>query len=178
MEFEKYNSGNINEIKNLFTTTFSDSEGESEGLVIGELVYNLMSMTHEKDIYVFVAKDDEKLMGSIIFTRLRFEQDVYAFIMSPVAVLTNNQGKGIGQKLIKFGLRILKQEKVELVLTYGDPNFYSKVGFMPVDEKTIKAPLKLSYPEGWIGQTLTDEEIKPIAGRSFCVEALNNPVYW
>jgi putative acetyltransferase len=47
-----------------------------------------------------------------------------------------------------------------------------------VAEELIKAPLKLTYPDGWLGQSLSGEEIEPIAGESFCVEALDKAVYW
>ncbi|MCK5724403.1 MAG: GNAT family N-acetyltransferase, partial [Gammaproteobacteria bacterium] len=65
-----------------------------------------------------------------------------------------------------------------LVFTYGDPKFYSKVGFSLITEKLIKAPLALTYPEGWLGQSLISDEIKPITGDSYCVEALNKAEYW
>jgi putative acetyltransferase len=60
----------------------------------------------------------------------------------------------------------------------GDPGFYSKVGFRPITEKLVKAPLKLMYPEGWLGQSLLSDEIEPITGNSHCVDALNKPEYW
>jgi len=60
---------------------------------------------------------------------LTFESEVNAFLLGPVAIHTSYQGKGIGQKLINFGLNTLKENGVELAFTYGDPNFYSKVGF-------------------------------------------------
>lgn len=41
-----------------------------------------------------------------------------------------------------------------------------------------QAPLKLTYPEGWLGQSLVSEEIEQVAGNSYCVEALNKPEYW
>jgi putative acetyltransferase len=63
-------------------------------------------------------------------------------------------------------------------MTYGNPNFYSKVGFNPVKEETIKAPLHLTYPEGWLGQSLISNSLEPIAGHSSCVKALNKPEYW
>ena len=65
-----------------------------------------------------------------------------------------------------------------LALTYGDPNFYSKVGFGVVSEQVVPAPLKLSYPEGWLAQSLVGDEIEPIAGKSYCVEAFNKPEIW
>jgi len=61
---------------------------------------------------------------------------------------------------------------------YGDPNFYSKVGFSAIDEKLVPAPLNLEYPEGWLAQSLVGDEIEPIAGKSYCVEELNKPEYW
>jgi len=178
MKLSAYNPSNIEEIKQLFTKTFSDSEGQSEGLLIGDLAYDLLTNTDGHDIYSFVASANDLIIGSIILSRLTFESEVNAFILSPVAIHTSYQGKGIGQKLINFGLNTLKENEVELAFTYGDPSFYSKVGFSIIAEKVVKAPLKLTYPEGWLGQSLVSDEIKPIKGNSFCVEALNKPELW
>jgi len=49
------NPGKIDEIKQLFINTFSDSEGESEGRSIGNLVFDLITTTDESDIHGFVA---------------------------------------------------------------------------------------------------------------------------
>ena len=84
----------------------------------------------------------------------------------------------IGQKLINFGLDVLKENGVELAITYGDPDFYSKVGFTGITEQVVPAPQKLEQPEGWLAQSLIGDEIKPISGKSHCVEALNKPELW
>ena len=76
------------------------------------------------------------------------------------------------------GIQQLTKEGVKLVFTYGDPNYYSKVGFRAITEEIAKAPLELSQPEGWLCQSLVGDEIEPIAGNSYCVEALNKPEYW
>lgn len=178
MKFTPYELSKIEEIKQLFIKTFSDSEGQSEGLVIGNFVDDLMTGTDGKDLYGFVAVENRKIIGCIFFSRMTFENNAEAFILSPVAIDTSFQGKGIGQKLINFGLHALKENGAELVFTYGDPHFYSKVGFSFIAETTVKAPLPLSYPEGWLGQSLFGGEVKPIAGRSFCVDALNKPELW
>ncbi|MCU7940934.1 MAG: N-acetyltransferase [gamma proteobacterium symbiont of Bathyaustriella thionipta] len=173
-----YNPANIEEIKQLFTKTFSDSEGQSEGLLIGHLTYDLMTSTDDHDLYGFVATENTQIIGSIFFSRLTFECEINAFLLAPVAIHPNYQGKGIGQKLITFGLNALKENGVELTFTYGDPDFYSKVGFSFIAENLVKAPLKLTYPEGWLGQSLISDEIQAIRGNSYCVEAFNNPEYW
>ena len=178
MNILPYSSSNIEEIQQLFTKVFSDSEGQSEGLLIGNLAYDLMTRTDAQDLYGFVAIENEEIIGSIIFTRLTFESEVNAFLLSPVAIHTNYQGKGIGQQLINFGINHLKENGVELIFTYGDSKFYSKVGFSLITEKLAKAPLKLTYPEGWLGQSLVSDEIEPITGSSYCVEPLNKPDLW
>jgi putative acetyltransferase len=178
MKLSTYNPSNIEEIKQLFTKTFSDSEGQSEGILIGNLAYDLMTGTDGNDLYGFVATENEQIIGSIIFSRLAFENGINAFLLAPVAIHTSYQGKGIGQKLINFGLNALKESGVELAFTYGDPGFYSKVGFSPITEKLVKAPLTLRYPEGWLGQSLVSDEIEPITGNSHCVDAIDKPEYW
>jgi putative acetyltransferase len=178
MKLSIYNSSNIEEIKQLFTKTFTDSENESEGLLIGNLVYDLMNNTDAHDLYGFVAIENEKIIGGIMFSKLTFESEVNAFLLSPVAIHSSYQGKGIGQKLINFGIDALKENGVELVFTYGDPNFYSKVGFSLITEKLVEAPFKLTYPEGWLGQSLVSDDIELITGRSYCVEAFNKPEIW
>ena len=178
MKISTYSPSKIEEIKQLFIKTFSDSEGREEGLSVGSFVYGLMTETNDQDLYGFVATDDEKIIGSIFFSKLRFESEVNAFLLSPVAINTSVQGKGVGQKLINFGIKVLKEDGVKLVFTYGDPNYYSKVGFSAISEKLVKAPLKLSQPEGWLGQSLVSDEVEAIAGNSYCVEAINKPEYW
>jgi len=178
MKLRTHHQGDNEEIKRLFTRTFSDSEGPSEGLLIGNLACDLLTITDPQDYYCFVATENEQIAGSIIFSRLTFESDVNAFLLAPVAVHTSYQGKGTGQKLINFGLNNLKERGVELVFTYGDPKFYAKVGFRPISEEIVKAPFVLTHPEGWLAQSLVSAEIDPIPGNSNCVEAFNKPEYW
>lgn len=178
MNFSLYNSNQTQEVINLFTAVFSNSEGQEEGLLIGKLVTELIATTDAQDLLCFVATDTDKIIGCIFFSRLIFDSNTNAYILSPVAVHTEHQGQGIGQQLISFGINHLKDINVDLVFTYGDPKFYSKVGFTHVSEEFVKAPLKLTYPEGWLAQSLTDNSVKLISGVSRCVDALNNQVYW
>lgn len=179
MKFLKSKLKNIKEIKELFNKTFSDSESEEEGIVIGDLVYDLISNTDSEDLFVYNAVENEKIIGSIIFSRLSFEKSqLTAFLLGPVAVHTDYQGRGIGQKLINYGHDDLKKNGIKLVFTYGDINFYSKVGYNMISEEKVKAPKKLSYSKGWLAQSLVDNEISPISGNSYCVDAFNDPKYW
>ncbi len=162
----------------LFTQTFSDSEGETEGKNIGALVNDLLTTTPEQELKGFVAKDGSQIIGAILFTPLRFEHGEMAYLLSPVATLTDYQGKGVAQSLINSGLSALKKEGITLAFTYGDPNFYGKVGFEQVTEDKFKAPHALSFPHGWLAQSLVGENLKTISGESRCAKGLDNPAYW
>jgi predicted N-acetyltransferase YhbS len=178
MEFRAYKPSDSSAIESLFVSVFSTSEGEQEGALIGNLAKELIARTSSRDLYGFVAVDGEQMVGAIFFSRLTFDKDIDVFILAPVAVHTEYQGMGIGQALITHGLREMKKIGVRVVTTYGDPAFYSKVGFHPLSQDMIEAPLELSQPEGWLGQSLTDDSIEPIPGRCSCVKALDNPAYW
>lgn len=178
MEFSIYTPDQIEEIRSMFIKTFTDSEGESEGGLIGDLTYDFMTSTKSEDLYGFVAMDDNKIIGCIFFSRMTFDNGTKSFILAPVAVHTDYQGQGIGQELINYGLKKLKEDGIEIVVTYGDFKFYSKVGFKQITEEIIKAPLKLSYPEGWLAQSLLGNKLLPIPGKPYCVDEINKPVYW
>ena len=166
------------EVTTLFMSVFTLSEGEEEGRLIGSLASELSSGTDNQDIVCFGTYEEESIIGSIFFTRLRFKDAIQVYMLAPVAVSTAHQGKGVGQALINHGLNKLKNRSVAVAITYGDPSFYSKVGFRALSENLIQAPLKLSMPEGWLGQSLTGEPIPSIKERPTCVKEFNDPAYW
>jgi putative acetyltransferase len=178
IEFRAHQPGDSAAIEGLFVLVFSQSEGEQEGALIGNLAKELIAGTASRDLYGFVAVDRKQIVAAIFFSRLTFEKDMDVFILSPVAVHTDYQGLGIGQALITHGLREMQKRGVAFVTTYGDPSFYSKVGFHPISQDVIAAPLELSQPEGWLGQSLTDHSIESIPGNCTCVKALDNPAFW
>ena len=178
MKLESYNPEQSPEIIKLFTDVFSDSEGQEEGQVIGKLVTELINTTDSKQLLGYVSISDGKIIGCIFFSRLTLPSGKIAFILSPVAVSSHEQDKGLGQRLINFGIQELKNLGVELVFTYGDPSFYLKVGFVKIGEDVVKAPKKLTYPEGWLAQSLNNGGITSEVGVAKCVGALNKQVYW
>ncbi len=178
MNYSIYKPKNIQDIKNVYTDTFSDSEGKLEGKLIGELALNMLTGTNKDELFCFVATDNKKVIGAVIFTKITLDADISAFILSPMAISTAYQGKGLGQELITFAIEVLKTNEVELIFTYGDPNYYNKTGFQQISEEQIKAPQPLSFPHGWLCQSLTSIAIPTIKGDSRCVAALNKLEYW
>ena len=178
MDFRLSTQRDTEAIVSLFTSVFAQSEGEAEGTLIGQLVQNLLAQTETSYLYCFVAVEKSQILGAIAFSRLMFDPPIAAFILAPGGVRSDRQSQGIGQTLINHGLSELKHQGVSLVLTYGDPAFYSKVGFQPISPEQIIPPFVLSQPEGWLGQSLTEETIATYSGRFTCVAALSDPQYW
>lgn len=178
MDIALFDKNDTQEVIRLFTEVFSVAESETEGEVIGHLVSELVITTESTDLLGFVTRSENKIIGCIFFSRFLLPGNNTAFILSPVAISTHQQKRGVGQALIKHGLEHLKTLNIAIVLTYGDPQFYAKTGFIPVSEAIIKAPFPLSQPEGWLAQTLNGTEIKPQMGKTHSVKALSDPKYW
>lgn len=179
MRFSADIQGREEAIIELFRATFTASEGAEEGALIGDLVRNLLASTAQPDRFVVIADEDGAIIGGILCSRLTYEQDQRTvFVLAPVAVATDQQGKGMGQRLLSQGLAALRSAGVDIAMTYGDPGYYAKVGFRPISEGDAPAPFKLKQPAGWLAQSLTDRAMIPLKGPSRCVEALNDPVYW
>lgn len=167
------------QISALFRAVFGDAEGPDEGRIVGGLVDDLMRLTPEADLLVCVAEDGQRLVGCVIFSRLVFVSDPrQAFILSPAAVATDRQRSGVGRSLIGFGLAELRRRGVDVAVTYGDPDYYSKSGFRPVSETDAPPPYPLSQPHGWVAQSLSGAALTPFSGVSRSVEALSRQDVW
>ena len=166
------------ELVEFYTQTFTESESADEGRTVGELAEAVLDKTAEPDLFIFTAYDGGTVIGCILFTRLTYQNDPRTvFMLSPVAVKSDRQGRGVGQNLIRFGLDYLGEQGVDAATTYGDPNYYIKTGFNPVSIDQMPAPMKLSYPHGWLAQSLNCE-LKPFKGPCICVDAFKNPEVW
>ena len=178
MKFSLFEPSRTQEVVTLFRSVFSASEGEAEGQVIADFVTKLINTTKQQDLIGCMAQANDRLVGCIFFSRITVPNGQSAFILSPVAVSTDVQGVGVGQKLIQYGLEHLRSVNVKLAFTYGDPDYYCKTGFQPIDETVVKAPCTLSQPIGWLAQSLDGQAIQPMVGTTRCVEALNDPGLW
>lgn len=178
-DFTAKRSEAVDDIVEVFTVSFSDSEGDEEGRSIGALVRELLTTTKSDDIYVFCGTENSVIIGSIIFTRIIFGDDNRTvFMLSPVAVQTARQGEGVGASLIRYGIDALRKRGVDVAITYGDPKYYARVGFEQIAQEVAQPPQKLSQPEGWLAQSLKEGVLTPLKGSPRCVDAFNNPAYW
>ncbi|WP_439140416.1 GNAT family N-acetyltransferase [Roseicyclus sp.] len=80
-------------------------------------------------------------MGAVVFSPLRDAQAAHRImLLSPMAGATAQQGKGIGQALIRHALARLAAEGTQIAVTYGDPAFYGRTGFCAVPAHGLGRP--------------------------------------
>lgn len=179
MNFTQLKLENADEVIQLFYGTFRTSDNEEEAIAVSGLVTNYLKNYPRKDLKGFVALDGIQIVGCVFFSQLNYiESELSVFILSPMAVKTDFHGKGIGQALINYAHQELRREGVNITMTYGDINFYSKTGYCLVSEDAIAAPIKLSYPDGWLAHSLDGTSDLKIEGPSSCITELNDQSLW
>jgi len=81
-----------------------------------------------------------------------------------MAIHPDHQNKGIGQTLLRESIAVLRTHGIDIVMTYGDPNYYGKIGFLPVTEKVAPPVISIEHANRFIGQSLHGPEISPLQG--------------
>lgn len=85
----------------------------------------------------FVAVRDGEILGNIMYTRAKVLCDtgeiVPALSFGPLSVLPRWQGKGVGSALVRHSLKRAGALGYAAVLIYGDPAYYSRLGFLAAE---------------------------------------------
>ncbi len=87
-----------------------------------------------------VAIRENEVVGHILFSPVTVESAGSSFKaigLGPMAVLPPYQRKGIGSRLVRYGLEQCRQAGHEIVVVLGHPDFYSRFGFVPTKHRGI-----------------------------------------
>lgn len=167
------------EILNIHNKAF----GKDKGPVIAKLVDDLLDDETAKPILSLVAVENDKLVGHILYTKAvitKTDNLLSAQILAPLAILPGAQQKGIGKKLIKEGLKLLKEAGTELVFVLGHPTYYPRCGFIPAGKQSFEAPYPIpeEHAEAWMIQELNGNILANNSGKVQCSKVLNEPQHW
>ncbi len=154
--------------------------GSEERASVAQLAVDLVTDAESFDSLSFVSSDGEEVLGHVAFSPLVFDSGnrVKGSILSPLAVAPRMQGKGIGSGLVKKGLERLRMDGNDVVLVYGDPNYYGRFGFRDDVARTYQPPYPLQYPLGWLGLKLRPLDSGDEVVRFTCVKPLSRPDLW
>jgi len=92
-----------------------------------------------------VAEKGGKVVGHILFSPIRIkgpESSTPALALAPMAVLPDCQSRGIGSKLVKYGLDECKKAGHKIVVVVGHPEYYPRFGFVKAGEKGLELPFE------------------------------------
>lgn len=157
--------------------------GKKKGPEIADLVNGLFEDDTAMPLLSLVAVENGQLIGHILFTKAVLDgtdRPVSLQLLAPLAVLPDAQSKGVGSKLIKEGLKQLKDAGVELVFVLGHPDYYPRCGFTTAGLLGFEAPYPIpeEHAGAWMVLALREGIIGEVEGKVRCSEVLNQPHHW
>ena len=91
--------------------------------------------------FSFVAVQSDRIVGHLLFSPVavagKCSSNLSILGLGPVAVLPNYQRQGIGSLLIREGLKECVRSGFQAVVVLGNPDFYSRFGFIPASRKSL-----------------------------------------
>ena len=172
------------DIEKIHNAAFKKTEGAEKAREIARLVHDLFNDETAMPIHSLVAVDNGKLIGHVLFTKVTITDcpvEVDAQILAPLAVMPDYQSTGIGGRLIKAGLDLLKQAGTDLVFVLGHIDYYPRSGFIN-DAKRLGFEAPYPIPEefagAWMVMGLSPGSIDRAGGTVKCSDVLNQPEHW
>jgi putative acetyltransferase len=97
-----------------------------------------------------VAEEDGRVVGHILYTPVTIEgggRTVAGAALAPMAVLPKWQRRGIGSRLVREGLEILRGRGCPFVIVLGHPEYYPRFGFEAAAKHGIRCTWEGIPPE-------------------------------
>lgn len=147
----------------------------------GKLVSEALSDITAKPVLSLVAEQDSKIIGHILFTKctLKHSNKTSIYLLAPMSVLPEDQGKGVGGEMIKHGLKTLTSWEVDFVILLGHSNYYPKFGFKPaINQFTPPYPIPQEHSDAWMMYETKSGQGEGIRGQVTCANYIDKPEYW
>ena len=101
--------------------------------------YRLREGVHPVSSLSFVAVEHTILRGSVRFWPVMVGAEK-ALLLGPLAVESNQRGRGIGIALMNKGIEDARTAGVGAIVPVGDEPYYGRVGFKRVPHGSVKFP--------------------------------------
>lgn len=112
------------------------------GCVEHLIVYKLRNTPAFVRELSYLACDDERIIGSIIYSRAKVVNDeneeFEVLCMGPLSVLPSWQGKGVGSLLMNYSIEKARELGFKGIVIYGNPQYYRRFGFTNAEQYEIR----------------------------------------
>lgn len=133
------------DIISLILRSFQEGTDYSDGTDIIALVEEIRDSEYYIPELSFVAEKDGKIVGHFLFSHFplssekdgRNKKDCGIVMLAPVSVHADFLRQGIGSKMLKMGIEIVKGAGFKGITVEGNFRFYNKVGFHTSSEFNI-----------------------------------------
>lgn len=126
MQIRPERPGDVDAIRALTTAAFAGarySSGTEAGIVDALRADGMLTVS-------LVAEQDGEVIGHVAFSPVQIDTaDGDWFGLGPVSAAPAQQGQGVGQALIRAGLRRLEATGAAGCVVLGDPGYYARFGF-------------------------------------------------
>ena len=112
-----------------------------------------------------VAEAERQIVGHLLFSRMSIETasgQIAAAALAPIAVLPDYQRQGIGEKLIRYGLDLLRGRGEPIVIVLGHPDYYARFGFSSGMARSLESPFP---PEAFMAMELRSGALDGVRGK-------------
>jgi putative acetyltransferase len=129
---------------------------------------NLVEMlrTNGGVLLSLVATYGGQVAGHILYSPVTAgsgEKKITGAGLGPMAVLPEYQRRGIGGKLIEFGVKRLRQSGCPFIVVLGQADYYPRFGFRPASEYGLKC--EWSVPDNaFMALALDESKIEGLSG--------------
>jgi putative acetyltransferase len=114
-----------------------------------------------------IAELSGKPVGHILFSLIHIETEsgsIPALSLAPMAVLPEDQRKGIGSALVRRGLDECRRSGGKIVIVLGHAEYYPRFGFVPARTSGIECPWPDVPDEAWMVLELTAGALHGVRG--------------
>lgn len=176
MQIRNATPHDADDIRGVHLSAFPDAEGAA----VAGLAVDLLSERTIPPTISLVAEVDGVLRGHVCFSPVTRHgtADFVGYILAPLAVRPERQGRGIGSHLIRKGIERVSEHDPEVLLVYGDPGYYGRFGFRAERAAGYIPPYPLKFPFGWQGLSLRDNGPGGAGIRIACVPPLCDATLW
>ncbi len=134
------------------------------------LVHNL----RKTDAFIgeldFVACDDEKIVGSIVYSKAKVvnenSEEFEVLCMGPLSVTPSYQGMGIGSLLMEHSINVAKTLGYNAIVIFGYANYYHSFGFENAGKYAIQTSWGVNF-EDFMALELYENSLKGISGKFY-----------